>query len=170
MRVEKVGDSKFVYMGESEGEEETVLKQITASYQMGKEAGRIEVHLELQADLAKVSAERDRLSILAGPLARMTPDELKVVRRMIGKMMGEGRREYGKLDLATDTRTPQELVMEALDECLDSMMYVSMALGNLELSTKGCHTCRGQGHVVSAEMETVRCACPIGRKWLENQT
>lgn len=146
-----------------------VLKTYKVARAAGVREGREQSHAELKADLEKVSAERDRLSILAGPLTRMTPDELRVARRFIDKMMGEGRAEYGELNLATDTRTPHELASEALDECLDSMAYVAMALGNLELSTKSCHTCLGQGHVVSEDMETVRCACPIGRKWLEDQ-
>ena len=56
-----------------------------------------------------------------------TSDELTLVRRIVTKLMGEGRREYGPFCVATETRTAEELEEEAADELADGMVYTAMA-------------------------------------------
>lgn len=56
-----------------------------------------------------------------------TPDEIAVVRAFIAKVMGEGRKEYGPLDLSTDKRTVGQVRAEQRDELLDACFYGLMA-------------------------------------------
>lgn len=57
----------------------------------------------------------------------MSVDELEVMACFAEKIMGEGRREYGELHLASDTRTREDLIKQALDERLDSEFYIAAA-------------------------------------------
>lgn len=56
-------------------------------------------------------------------IARMSPDERRITELFVDKLMGEGREEYGALDLATDGRTVEDLLDDWLGEFMDSGFY-----------------------------------------------
>lgn len=65
--------------------------------------------------------DRDALLAVA---AELGPDELRVLRLLADRLL-LGRRQYGALDLGTDTR---DLRREALAEAADLSIYISMIL------------------------------------------
>lgn len=60
-------------------------------------------------------------------LPEMTRDEAAVTRQFVEQLMGEGRREYGPLNLDTDSRTVEELLRNLADEGLDRTFYAIVA-------------------------------------------
>lgn len=60
-------------------------------------------------------------------LEHANEDECKLALRVVRKIVGEGREEYGPFVAKTDTRTPEQLREEALDEKADSLTYSVMA-------------------------------------------
>jgi hypothetical protein len=56
-------------------------------------------------------------------VADMSKDEVRVAHMFIAKFMGEGRREYGSLNLKTETRTIAQIKNEAADEVADGLFY-----------------------------------------------
>lgn len=92
----------------------------------------------LQTALVDMQAERDMAELGPAPgsiedtLRDASPDEYQLVQDFALKVMGEGRREYGALDLETDSRTPLDLVREALDEWQDQGSYLMMVRRKLE--------------------------------------
>ena len=64
----------------------------------------------------------------------MSPDEARIVHMFVAKLMGEGRVEYGPMDLAaTGGRSSRVLLNEAIDEGIDSIAYMLMAKRKAEL-------------------------------------
>lgn len=57
----------------------------------------------------------------------MTADEMAVTSGFVDKLMGEGRDEYGPLDLSTDTRSVVDMLTDMADERYDSTFYAIMA-------------------------------------------
>lgn len=57
-------------------------------------------------------------------MADMSKDEVRVAHKFISKFMGEGRKEYGRLNLLTDKRTIGQIKNEATDEVADGLFYV----------------------------------------------
>jgi len=60
-------------------------------------------------------------------LDNATPDELAIIAGFAAKVMGEGRRQYGTLDLRSDKRSSAELAREGMDEFFDSCFYAGAA-------------------------------------------
>ena len=58
-----------------------------------------------------------------------TVDELAIAYTFVAKLMGEGRKEHGALDLSTDTR---DLIAEAKDELDDTISYLIMHRRKME--------------------------------------
>lgn len=56
-------------------------------------------------------------------IGQMSDDEIRVLHRIAQKLMGEGRREYGALDLSTDKRTARHFRAEKCDEMADALVY-----------------------------------------------
>lgn len=54
----------------------------------------------------------------------MSEDEVRVAHLFIGKFMGEGRKEYGPLNLKTETRSLKKIINEGKDEVADGLFYV----------------------------------------------
>ena len=79
-------------------------------------------------------AETERFRTLS-PVARQfaqimkgaTGDEFKLVHRIVTKLMGEGRKEYGPFCVSTETRTAEHLRDESADELADAIVYGAMA-------------------------------------------
>ena len=55
--------------------------------------------------------------------ADMSADEVRVAYLFVSKFMGEGRREYGPLDLKTDKRSLYHILTESADEVADGLFY-----------------------------------------------
>lgn len=70
----------------------------------------------------------DAHSEIVEAIADATVDELEIIHIFISKVMGEGRDEYGPLDLDSDMRTAEECIGETLDELADSGFWAIMAL------------------------------------------
>ena len=66
-------------------------------------------------------------------MQRMSKGELRLLRLRADKLMNEGRKEYGPLDMSTDERSLEDLVREAFDEKEDSAAYLDMAMLRIEL-------------------------------------
>ncbi len=64
---------------------------------------------------------------IVGALRNATDDESALVLRVVRKLMGEGRREYGPFVVATETRTVEQLREEEADEKADALVYGTMA-------------------------------------------
>lgn len=56
-------------------------------------------------------------------VADMSKDEVRVAHMFVSKFMGEGRKEYGSLNLKTETRTVEKIKREAADEVADGLFY-----------------------------------------------
>jgi hypothetical protein len=69
------------------------------------------------------SAEEKRNKLILW-VADMSEDEVRVAYMFIAKFMGEGRKEYGPLDLKTEKRTLTEFMHEGADEVADGLFYV----------------------------------------------
>lgn len=70
-----------------------------------------------------------RIADVVNTLVDATEDEQAMAQTYVAKLMGEGRTEHGKLNLAEDDR---DLVGEACDELDDVMSYVMMCRRRLE--------------------------------------
>lgn len=70
------------------------------------------------------------LRMITEGIEELNTDELTLVLMFIGKINGEGREEYGPLDLDDD----RDYVSDALDESLDATFY---ALGALVRASRG---------------------------------
>ena len=62
-------------------------------------------------------------------LSTANEQEMRVMVLIAEKLMGEGRREHGAMDLDSD---PRDLVAEAKDELADSITYLAMELVRME--------------------------------------
>ena len=62
---------------------------------------------------------------LVGQFNRMSADERLVVLTIVRKLMGEGRKEHGPMDLYRDRR---DLERESIDEVADGLTYVLMRM------------------------------------------
>jgi hypothetical protein len=93
---------------------------------------------ELRCSLKVMAEDRDeyRLALkntytqrhIEEQLDVMTRDELAVVRMFVDKVMGEGRTEYGPLDLGDGSRTFEDMMADAADEGLDREFYLHCAV------------------------------------------
>ncbi len=85
----------------------------------------------------KLREENSRLlrrSCVIKALDAMTADESAAVAVFAEKLLGEGREEYGPLDLKTDPRTVEQLLAEAMDEHMDAFAWTAFALDKLKRS------------------------------------
>jgi len=92
---------------------------------------------DLRQQLKVMAEDRDEYrdnweysGTVARAMADATEDERAMVATYVAKLMGEGRREYGPLDLMMDDR---DLLGEAEDELDDVMSYAMMAKRRLWL-------------------------------------
>ena len=137
MSMRKVGPSKWVTdkrQPEPQIDDRLELAGVNAVKQAQRIRGleaRISMLLEhagkLEQELKVMTEARDHFADSLSMWKRMTKDERAVVQMFAAKMMGEGRREHGALDLATDTRSVDDLLSEALDEIGDGISYLLMA-------------------------------------------
>jgi hypothetical protein len=88
----------------------------------------------LRADLEgnKVKRQVQMANTIDESIADASPDELELIQRFTTKLMSEGRRQYGRLDLASDKRAPEDFREEALDEGCDAVAYLLMAMMAVE--------------------------------------
>ena len=70
--------------------------------------------------------EDDKRAELVALLADASGDELEVVLGFARKIMGEGRSEYGALDVPTEHRSPVDALIESLDERFDAGFYFEL--------------------------------------------
>lgn len=70
-----------------------------------------------------LSAEEKRNKLTLW-ISDMSEDEIKVAYLFIGKFMGEGRKEYGPLNLKTEKRTLIQMMNESADEVADGLFYM----------------------------------------------
>ena len=75
-----------------------------------------------------MTGRAERITQLESLLIEMTSDELMLMLMRARKLMGEGRKEYGPLDMASDKRSISDFVREAHDEGVDSGLYLDMAM------------------------------------------
>lgn len=68
------------------------------------------------------NAEEKRSKLILW-MSEMSEDEVKVAFMFISKFMGEGRKEYGPLDLKTEMRTLPQILHESGDEVADGLFY-----------------------------------------------
>ena len=69
-----------------------------------------------------LTAEQKRNKLILW-LSEMSEDEVRVTYLLCSKFMGEGRKEYGPLDLKTDKRSRKKIKVEAADEVADGLFY-----------------------------------------------
>ena len=69
-------------------------------------------------------------------IGQMSDDEVEVVHAQAAQMMGEGRKEYGELNLDTDKRTILNLIQEAIQEHDDHAFYARCAMTKFERLVK----------------------------------
>ena len=65
-------------------------------------------------------------------MAEMSADEIGLMFRKAEKLMTEGRREYGPLDIPTDARSALDFAREMADEAEDTANYAGMLVVKLE--------------------------------------
>jgi len=118
----KVGPSAYVYDPEPDSTE------VVAGAELARLNGQIRRLTEQLADARSQIRQWEDCYYLDRAVDDMTPDELAITQAFVRKLMGEGRREHGALDLATDER---DLVGEAEDELTDTVSYCLMALRKL---------------------------------------
>lgn len=57
-------------------------------------------------------------------MSEMSEDEVRVAFLFISKFMGEGRKEYGPLDLRSEKRSLMKIMSEGADEVADGLFYI----------------------------------------------
>jgi hypothetical protein len=70
---------------------------------------------------------RDRLGQVQSALPKCSHDELEAI-ALVVERVGQGRRQYGPLEMATDNR---DWATEALEEAVDGLFYQAILLINI---------------------------------------
>jgi DNA repair exonuclease SbcCD ATPase subunit len=94
--------------------------------------------VELEEQRGDLNEWRDRWALVPSHgeiislLRPASSDENYMALAFVRQLMNEGREEHGELELATDDRTVEQLMAEAVDEGIDSIFYLLAAKAKIE--------------------------------------